>query len=241
MDPNMRLVQDRRVARTLAGLERNRMEGEYLESRDQVVPRIRELLSDGDTVAVGGSATLSECGVLDHLRSGRYRFLDRYAPGLSPEQVREIHVRAFSADAYLCSTNAVTEQGELYNVDGNSNRVAAILFGPRRVILVAGVNKIVRDVDEAILRVKQAAAPANCMRLGCPTYCREEGRCLSLAVGRHGSTPGSGGSRSRLGSPGSLVDGCASEARICCNYVVCGFQRHPGRIRVLLVGESLGF
>ena len=117
-----------------------------------------------------------------------------------------------------------TERGELYNVDGNSNRVAAILYGPKSVIVVAGCNKIVPDLAAAVRRVKAKAAPENCTRLSCETFCRKTGECVSL---RQESS--------------EMPEGCRSEARICCNYVVSAYQRQQGRIKVVLVGEPLGY
>lgn len=156
------------------------------------------------------------------LRSGRYQFLDRYAPGLTREEIEEIYRRSFFADAYLCSSNAVTMNGELYNVDGNSNRVAAICYGPRSVIMVVGCNKIVRDIPAAVIRVKRRSAPANVARLRCDTPCAKTGACAGIQ--REGMT-----------------DGCGVDGRICCNYLVSARQRVPGRIKVILVGEELGY
>ena len=153
------------------------------------------------------------------LRSGRYRFIDRYAPDIP--DMRKVFLDSFAADAYLSSVNAVTLNGELYNVDGNSNRVAAICYGPRSVILVAGVNKIVKDIDAAVTRVKRCAAPANAARLGCDTYCAKTGACMGLR--------------------GDMASGCKTSARICCSYVVSAYQREKGRIKVILVGEELGY
>ena len=131
MDENGQIILGKRIAETMENLRRNRMQPYFVTSRTEVVPKVQELLREGDTVAAGGSMTLEETGVLAHLRSGRYRFLDRGKPGLSPEEIRAVYTGAFSADAYLLSANAITQNGELYNVDGNSNRVAALLYGPK--------------------------------------------------------------------------------------------------------------
>lgn len=205
----------------IAGLERNNMTGYYVDSAAEVVDKVKQLLRPGDTVAVGGSMSLEQAGVLHLLRSGSYHFLDRYAPGLTPEQVREIYLKSFAADAYLSSVNAITLNGELYNVDGRSNRIAAIAYGPSSVILVVGCNKIVKDIDEAIGRVKRLAAPANATRLHCDTPCTEAGCCAGIR--------------------GSMTAGCNNERRICCNYMVSAYQRDQGRIKVILVGEPLGY
>ena len=205
-----------------AALRKNNMAAYCVDTKEQALALVRELLNKGDTVSVGGSRTLQDAGVMDLLRNGDYHFLDRAVPGLTPEQIRQVYLDSFDADAYLCSSNAVTLRGELYNVDGNSNRVAAMAFGPRSVILVVGCNKLVADLDEAARRVKRIAAPLNTKRLDCATYCKETGVCVA-ADGEYNT------------------DGCTSPARICCTYVTMGYQRIPGRIKVILVGEPLGF
>ena len=205
----------------IENLRKNHLNPQFVPTKADVLPLIERMLSDGDVVAVGGSVTLDETGVIAHLRSARYQFLDRYAEGLTREQKEEIFRRSFFADAYLCSSNAVTEQGELYNVDGTGNRVAAIAYGPKKVIMVVGVNKIVRDLDEAAKRVKACAAPPNTRRLGFETYCNKVGHCIK--------------------PDGGMTDGCAANMRICCSYLITGFQRQTDRIHVILVGEECGY
>lgn len=222
MDKNKRAILQKKIDRMLIALRKNNMQAFYAETKEEVVELVDSILHDNDSVSCGGSVSLAECGVIEHLRSGKYNFLDRSRAGLSPEQIRDIYIAAFNADAFLCSANAITENGELYNVDGNSNRVAALLFGPRSVIVIAGYNKIVRDLDDAVRRVKTIAAPANCTRLQCATYCNEMGTCKGT-------------------DSDCMTAGCESDARICCNYVVSAKQRHKDRIKVILVGEELGF
>ncbi len=205
-------------------LRKNRMEAYVVADRQAAYDKVKSLLTPGETVSVGGAKTLDECGILSLLRSGDYNFLDRYAEGLSKEQVGELFRDCFKADTYLCSSNAVTEDGVLYNVDGNSNRVTALAFGPKSVILVVGKNKIVKDLDEAVYRVKTVAAPLNAIRLNCKTPCAKLGHCISLDTMEHPQ----------------MADGCKTTARICCNYLVSGLQRVPGRIKVILVDEELG-
>ena len=137
---------------------------------------------------------------------------------------REAYLKAFSADAYFCSSNAVTENGELYNVDGNSNRIAAISYGPKSVIMIVGYNKIVKNIDEAIKRVKTICAPKNCERLDINSYCNSKGECKSYLI----ENP-------------EICDGCSSDTRICCNYLISSRQRHKDRIKVILVPEILGY
>ena len=202
------------------------MQGFYVPKKEDVLPKIEELLHEGDTVAVGGSATLDELGMINYLcsNSGKYNYLNRYEPNLTPEQLRNVFLQSFAADVYLCSSNAVTMDGKLYNVDGNSNRVAAICYGPKSVIMVVCVNKIVPTIEDAVTRVKTCAAPCNCERLHVENYCEKTGSCIDLT------------------SPHpSIGGGCASKTRICCNYVVSGMQRVPGRIKILIVNESLGY
>ena len=212
-----------RIEKTRRALERNNMQTFLAETKEDVLPIVASLLKEGETVAVGGSVTLSECGVMELVRNGSYRFLDRYDPSLDDAGRKEIFRASFTADTYLCSSNAITEHGELYNVDGNSNRVAAILYGPDSVIIVAGYNKIVADLNEAAKRVKKIAAPANALRLGCETYCTKTGECVSLKD-----------------PTADFCFGCDSAKRICCNYVVSAQQRIKNRIKVILVLEELG-
>ena len=211
------------MERTAKNLEANNMKCFMVDTKEEVVPLVKSLIEEGSTVACGGSMTLGECGVTELLRSGAYNFLDREGKA-TREEVEEFFRAAFSADSYLTSANAITENGELYNVDGNSNRVAAICFGPKSVIVVAGRNKLVRTLDDAVVRVKRIAAPMNAVRLGCETYCNSKGECMSLA---------SGGT--------CMSEGCKSASRICCSYVVTAQQRIKDRIKVILVNEELGF
>lgn len=224
MDKSKKAILEKRISKVIKSLEKNNMQVHYVESKADLVGKVSELLKDGDTVAVGGAMSLSESGILELLRSGKYNFLDRYEKGLSKEEVEKIFIASFSADAYICSSNAITENGELYNVDGNSNRVAAICYGPKSVIIIVGYNKIVRTLDDAIKRVKTIAAPANCDRLSCETYCKEKGECMSF-----------------LTDATDMASGCNSPARICCNYVVSAYQRKKDRIKVVIVGEELGY
>lgn len=209
------------IQKVIENLRKNRIAVEYVASKDDVLPLVKTLIPAGCTVATGGSKSLAETGVMDLLANGNYRYLDRMAPQLSPEERQQITLDGGQADVYLCSSNAITEEGELYNVDGNCNRISAIAFGPKRVIMVVGVNKIVADLNAAISRVKTIAAPLNTKRLNCDTYCNKMGVCMGLN--------------------GKMTDGCNSPARICCNYLVSGQQRVPNRITVILVGEPLGF
>ena len=213
-----------RINRTKAALEANNFAVYTASDAADAARLVEGLLSEGDVIGVGGSETLNECGILPLVRDGKYRFIDRYEAGISREETMKRHVEALGADVYITGTNAITEKGELYNVDGNGNRIAAIAFGPKSVIVLAGANKIVKDLDAAIERVKMLAAPANTKRLGVPSYCQSFGECKALASGQCGMT-----------------DGCKGEGRICCDYLVSAYQRQKGRIKVVLIEESLGF
>ncbi len=206
-----------RMERTAKALERNNMEPHIVKTKEEVVPLVKSLIKEGCKVSCGGSESLAECGVAALLAGGGYNFVDR----TKYEDKRQAYIDAYSADAYFCSSNAVTENGELYNVDGNSNRVSAIAYGPESVIMVVGSNKIVRNLSDAIERVKEQSAPPNAKRLSCATYCRETGVCK--------------------GVDGEITDGCGGDGRICCNYLISGPQRQKNRIKVILVAEPLGF
>ena len=223
MDINKKTIIEKRINQVGEALKKNNMEFYYAPTKEEVCPIVASLMKDGDIVTHGGSATIKECGLGELLNSGKYIYLDR-SKASSPEEAVKIYRQAFSANVYISSTNAVTEDGVLYNVDGNSNRIAAIAFGPDSVIIIAGYNKIVRDLKEAEVRVKNTAAPPNCVRLECDTYCRETGSCVSLNKADH-----------------QMSDGCSSEGRVCCNYLISAQQRHKGRIKVIIVGEELGF
>ena len=189
-----------RIKRTMAALG---------ELRDIVRSRVK----NDRLITAGGSVTLEESGVKQLLMT-EYKgiYLDR-SEGVTPEEVEDILHKAFVSDTFFASSNAVTEEGELYNVDGRGNRVSAIIYGPKQVVLIIGVNKIVKDMDEAVRRVEQVAAPKNTKRLHSGTPCEITGSCAH----------------------------CRSEGRICCSYVRLAQQRVPDRIKVIIVNENLGY
>lgn len=204
---------DERIQRTMDNLRLNRMKPYFVESREELYGVIRELIKDDKLITSGGSMTLKESGVADLLmKEFGNVYLDR-SKGKDKNEVDEIMRRAFVSDTFFASSNAITEDGELYNVDGNGNRVSAMIFGPKQVIVVAGVNKIVKDLAEAKERVEKTAAPRNTVRLSCDTPCAKTGECMH----------------------------CHSPARICCSYVTLAHQRVPDRIKVIIVNEDLGY
>jgi len=213
VDNNVAFVIEKKIERTINNLEKNNMSGYFVKDKNEAVRKIKELINEGDTVAIGGSMTLFEIGAVDLLRNGKYNFLDRYKSGLSQEQIKNIYRKAFSSNVYLSSSNAITEDGELYNVDGMGNRVAAMIYGPDKVIVVVGINKIVRNLDEAIIRNREISAPANAKRLNRNTPCAQVGYCMD----------------------------CNSTDRICNEYVVIRRQINQGRIHVIIINEELGY
>lgn len=217
MDKNLNEIMNFRLERVKDALEKNNMNAYIAQSKEEACKIAVSLMKEGTVVASGGSMTLEECGMMDILRSGKYEYLDRETASDKTELFR----KSFCADFYLASSNAITEKGELYNVDGNGNRVACLCFGPDKVIVIAGRNKIVKDLEEAQNRVKRIAAPANCQRLICNTYCGEAGVCMGVDKG--------------------MTDGCRGVGRICNTYVVNAFQRVKGRINVILVNEEIGY
>ncbi|CAI3245483.1 Conserved hypothetical protein, DUF1121 family [Clostridium neonatale] len=213
MDKNVLWVNEQRILRTIKALEKNNMNGYMVASNVDLISKIEELISPKSKVSCGGSMTLFETGVIDHLKSGRYEFLDRYKEGLTQDEIKEIFRQSFLSDAYVTSTNAITENGEIYNVDGNGNRVAAMLYGPDKVIIVAGVNKIVPNVEEAIIRTKEYASPINAKRLNKETPCTKIGRCVE----------------------------CNSDNRICNEYTLIKRQIDKNRIHVIFINDNLGY
>ena len=213
MDKYVAWVNETKIKNTIKSLENNNMKGYLANDKDELIKIIDELTNEGDTVSCGGSMTLFEAGVIDYLRSKRFNFLDRYEENLTKDDLKELYRKTFSADVFFTSTNAITENGELYNVDGNGNRVAAMLYGPDKVIVVVGVNKIVKNINEAVERNKSMCAPANAKRLDTNTPCKIKGHCMD----------------------------CGSTDRICCEYTVIKRQRTANRIHVIFLNENLGY
>jgi hypothetical protein len=156
-----------------------------------------------------------QSGLLVALRSMNIELLDRYRPGISNDEAEQVLLRGMSADVLVASCNAITADGKLVNEDGRGNRVAGLIFGPRKVILLAGVNKIVHSVEDGLTRIKDIAAPMNCIRLGLDTPCARTGFCDD--------------------------ENCCSPARVCSQISIIESNRVKDRLNVFLVGEELGF
>ncbi|WP_238881246.1 lactate utilization protein [Clostridium sp. YIM B02551] len=213
MDNNISWYIEKQVERTINNLNNRNMEGYFVKDRYELINKVKEFISIGSNVGVGDSLTLSETGVLDLLRNGDYNFLDKYKAGLTKADKREIYIKNFGADIFVSSTNAITENGELYNIDGNGSRVAPMLYGPNQVIIVVGINKIVKDIEAAEKRVRQYSAPIDAKRLNKDTPCTKLGYCVD----------------------------CKSPNRICNDFVIIRGQFNKGRIKVIIVGERLGY
>lgn len=184
----------------------------FVENKQELLAYLKSYLNENKTVGVGGSMTLFETGVIDLLRKSPVQFLDRYQKGLTREEVEGIFHQSLLADLYFTSSNAIDRQGNLYNIDGNGNRVAAMIYGPKKVFVIVGKNKIVEDEKAAIDYIQNIASPANAMRLNKKTPCAKVGKCMN----------------------------CQSDDRICNMYTKIARQKQ-GRMTVIIVNEELGY
>ena len=193
----------------IKGLESRNMSGYYAATAEEALKKALELIPKGSSVTMGGCMSAQEIGLVDELKKGDYNFIDRYAE----EDQRAAMLKAYDVDVYLASANAMTDDGVLVNIDGNSNRVSAIAYGPKKVVFIVGMNKVCGDVDHAMKRARNVAAPINVQRFGLKTPCASTGKCMD----------------------------CKSPDTICCQFMITRYSRHAGRIHVILVGEPLGF
>lgn len=196
-------------------LRKRGMEGAYFDTSAEAVRDICAAIPAGSLVGLGGSETIAESGLLAALRKMDIRLLDRYREGVARAEVDEMRRQGLLADVFITGSNAITADGRLVNIDGTGNRVAALIFGPRQVIVVAGMNKVAADLDSAVSRARNTAAAANSLRVGVDTPCAHTGFCQDPH--------------------------CRPPHRICCQLVVTEAGMVPGRIRVVLVGEDLGY
>ena len=193
-------------------LEARKMEGYYCPDKESAKTKVLELIGPNKKVVTyGGSMSLDEVGLKEAVEEAGHDLLRR-EKYVTPEEKRECFAKQTLADVFMMSTNAITLDGELVNIDGSGNRVACLSFGPNEVIVVAGMNKVVSNVEEGIARSRNFAAPPNTVRLGCDTPCAKIGQCGN----------------------------CLNDT-ICCQIVVTRASRVPGRIKVVLVGEELGY
>lgn len=169
-------IEDK-TGRTIEALKNNGFESFYVSTKDQALKKILQLIPKGSKVGIAGSMTVRQIGLDDELRKRGDHVDDIWAQKYSPEEHLAIRKQHFNADIFLTSSNAVTEDGKLVNIDGLGNRVTAMIFGPKKVIVVAGINKIVKNVDEGIQRIRNVAAPMNVKRFGGKTPCTQKGNC----------------------------------------------------------------
>ena len=193
----------------IKGLKSRNMTGYYAASKEEAKEIALSLIPEGSSVTMGGGMSVHEIGLVEALKNGNYNFIDRDAY----EDKRAAMLAAYDADVFLSSSNAITQDGIMVNIDGNANRVSAIAQGPRKVVMIVGMNKVCDDWDGAMKRARNVAAPINTQRFGLNTPCTKTGTCMD----------------------------CKSPDTICCQFLITRFSRHPGRIHVILVNDNLGF
>ena len=193
----------------IKGLKSRNMSGYYAASKEEAKQIALSLIPEGSSVTMGGGMSVHEIGLVDVLKNGNYNFIDRDAY----EDKRAAMLAAYDADVFLSSSNAISQDGILVNIDGNANRVSAIAQGPRKVVMIVGMNKVCDDWDGAMKRARNVAAPINTQRFGLSTPCSKTGACMD----------------------------CKSLDTICCQFLITRFSRHAGRIHVILVNDDLGF
>ncbi|MEI9477341.1 MAG: lactate utilization protein [Deltaproteobacteria bacterium] len=217
MDEDKKLIEakrwhaEKRIQETIHAINRNNMEGIYAKDREEALNEILARIPPNATVSHGGSYTLQELGITEILRKGEYRYL-RQQIDPNEEEEHDIRIKSFSSDVYLTSVNAITRAGELIAIDGFGNRVACLLFGPQKVLVVAGRNKIVDTLEDGIKRIKEYAAPIHAKRRGWDLPCTKTGTCVD----------------------------CRDPRRICNKLAILQYERNRGRTTVILVGEDLG-
>ncbi|MBR1853610.1 MAG: lactate utilization protein [Lachnospiraceae bacterium] len=209
MNENITKRNELLAQKVIKGLQSRNMTGYYAADREAALQQALALIPKGSTVTMGGGMSVHEIGLVEALKSGEYQFIDRDAM----TDKRAAMLAAYDADFFLASANAITEDGVMVNIDGNSNRVSAIAQGPKKVIFIVGMNKVCDDVDGAMKRARNVAAPINAQRFGLSTPCAKTGSCLN----------------------------CKSPDTICCQFLITRFSKHEGRIHVILVNDQLGF
>ena len=193
----------------IKGLESRNMSGYYAANKEEALKKALELIPEGSSIAMGGAMSAHEIGLAEAVKSGNYRFIDRDAA----EDKRAVMLESYDADYFLASANAMTNDGIIVNIDGNSNRVSMIAQGPKKVIFIVGMNKVCDDLDGAMKRARNVAAPINAQRFGLNTPCSKTGACMD----------------------------CKSPDTICCQFLITRYSRHKDRIHVILVNDTLGF
>ena len=209
MNENMVRRNELLAAKVIRGLQSRNMSGYYAADKEEALRKALELIPEGSSVTMGGGMSVHEIGLTAALKQGNYNFIDRDAY----EDKRAAMLAAYDADVFLSSANAMSDDGVLINIDGNANRVSAIAQGPKKVVFIVGMNKVCADVDSAMKRARNVAAPINTQRFGLSTPCSKTGSCMN----------------------------CKSPDTICCQILITRFSRHKDRIHVILVNDSQGF
>ena len=209
MNENISKRNELLASQVIKGLESRNMSGYYASDRDEALKIALSLIEKGSTVTMGGAMSAREIGLVDALKNGDYNFIDRD----QEKDKRAAMLAAYDADVFLSGANAITNDGVMVNIDGNSNRVSAIAQGPKKVVFIVGMNKVCDDVDGAMKRARNVAAPINAQRFNLNTPCAKTGACFN----------------------------CKSPDTICCQFLITRYSRHEGRIHVILVNDNLGF
>lgn len=209
MNENITKRNNLLAQKVIKGLESRNMSGYYAGTKEEALKIALELIPKGSSVTMGGAMSAHEIGLVEALKSPDYNFIDRD----KATDKRAAMLAAYDADFFLSSANAMTEDGIMINVDGNANRVSAIAQGPKKVIFIVGMNKITKDVDSAMKRARNVAAPINAQRFGLSTPCTATGSCMD----------------------------CKSPDTICCQILITRYSKHKDRIHVILVNDNLGF
>ena len=209
MNDNIIKRNEKLAEKIIKGLESRNMTGYYAPNAQEAKKLALHLIPKGSKVTNGGVMSAHEIGLIEALQNGDYDYIDRD----TVEDKKAAALAAYSADFFITSANAITEDGVILNIDGNSNRVSAIAFGPEKVLFIVGMNKVTKDIDAAYSRARNVAAPINAQRFGLDTPCSKTGSCAD----------------------------CKSPDTICCQFLMTRFSRHKDRIHVILVGEPLGF
>ena len=209
MDQNIFKRNELLAQKVIKGLKSRQMTGYYAADKEEALKLALSLIPEGCSITMGGAMSAHEIGLPQALAEGNYNFIDRD----KIEDKRAAMLAAYDADWFLASANAMTEDGIIVNIDGNANRVSAIAQGPRHVLFIVGMNKICDDVDGALKRARNVAAPINAQRFGLDTPCAKTGSCMN----------------------------CKSPDTICCQFLITRYSKHPDRIHVILVNDFLGF
>lgn len=209
MDKNIVKRNELLAQTVIKGLESRNMSGYYAAGREEALQLALSLIPKGSSVTMGGAMSAHEIGLVEAVKGPDFRFIDRE----TYTDRRAAILAAYDADVFLSSANAMTEDGILVNIDGNANRVSAIAQGPKKVVIIAGMNKVCKDLDAAMKRARNVAAPINAQRFGLNTPCSKTGACMD----------------------------CKSPDTICCQFLITRYSRHAGRIHVILVNDNLGF